>query len=121
MSDPKTVSESFPGYLEAGDLDGKDATITIGHVRAPGSEDKGMDGRVIDKPIMQIKGAKKEWVLNKTNARTIRLLYGNKYADWEGKKVTLYPTKCDAFGKKNTPCIRVRPINPETGMCAEIL
>jgi hypothetical protein len=121
MEDPKTVSESFPGFLEAGDLDGKDRTLVIAHVRGSDSGDKGTDGRPIEKPIVAFKGAKKEWVLNKTNARTIRLLYGNAFAAWEGKKVTLYATTCDAFGKKHTPCIRVRPVNPETGKAPEII
>lgn len=113
------VSEAYPGYLEAGDLDRKEVTVTIAGHRPSGKEDKGKDGRAIDKPILSFKGTKKELVLNKTNARTVRCLYGNDMANWTGKKVILYPTTCNAFGDPNTPCIRVKEINPETGKAPE--
>jgi hypothetical protein len=51
---------------------------------------------------------KKEMVLNKTNARTIRRHHGNEMDEWSGKKITLFRSTCDAFGKKNVPCIRVK-------------
>ncbi len=103
------VSEVFDGFLEAEDLEeGQDIPVTIQAVRQPGKDDKGLDGRVIDKPIIQLKGAKKEWVLNKTNARHIRRLYGNEMDEWAGKQITIFRTTCNAFGDPNTPCIRVR-------------
>ena len=103
------VSEVFGGFLEAEDLpEGKDVPVTIVAVRQSTAEDKGSDGKPIDKPLVQIKGAKKEWVLNKTCARVIRRLYGNDMAEWSGKKVTLHRDVCNAFGKRNVPCIRVR-------------
>lgn len=115
MKKAKSVSDSFPGFLEAGDLDGKEVTLTISYVRQPEGGDKGKDGRDIDKPIVKFEKARKEWVLNKTCARTIRELYGNAYEAWEGKQVTLYPTTCNAFGDPHTPCIRVKRVNPSTG------
>ena len=90
-TEPKTVSEAYPGFLEAGDLDGKDVTLTIRSVRASNGADKGLDGKPIDKPIVAFEKAHKEWVLNKTNARTIRSLYGNRFSGWEGRKVTSPP------------------------------
>jgi hypothetical protein len=103
------VSELFSGYLEAEDLpDDRDVTVTIESVRAPGKDDKGKDGRVMDKPIVKLTKVKKEWVLNKTNARTIRRMHGNETEAWHGKEVTIYRTTCAAFGDANTPCIRVR-------------
>jgi hypothetical protein len=55
------VSEAFGGFLEAEDLpDGKDITVTIESVRESGSNDKGTDGKPIDKPILKLKGVKKE-------------------------------------------------------------
>ena len=114
MNEATSVSSSFPGFLEAGDLDRKDVTLKVKLVRDPTPGDKGLDGKPIDKPIVVFMRAGKEWVLNKTNARTIRLLYGNKFEAWKGKAITLYPTTCRAFGE-TVACVRVRSINPETG------
>ena len=114
MNEARSVSGSFPGFLEAGDLDGKDVTLAIKLVREPGPDDKGVDGKPMDKPIVVFEKARKEWVLNKTNARTIRLLYGDKFESWKGKTITLYPTTCRAFGE-TVACIRVRCGNPSTG------
>ena len=103
------VSEAFGGFLEAEDLpEGKDIPVTILGVRQSPKDDKGRDGKPIDKPLVQIQGVKKEWVLNKTCARVIRRLYGNDMAGWSGKKITLYRDVCNAFGKRDVPCIRVR-------------
>lgn len=103
------VSELFSGFLEAEDLpEDKDITVTIESVRQPTAKDKGKDGKQMDKPIVQLAKVQKEWVLNKTNAKLIRRLYGNETDAWQGKPVTLYRTTCNAFGDPNTPCIRVR-------------
>ena len=104
------VSESFGGFLEAEDLpENKDVTVTIESVREPGKDDKGQDGKPLDKPIIRLAKVKKEWVMNKTNSKVIRRLFGeNEMTNWIGKKVTLYRTTCNAFGDKNRPCIRVR-------------
>ena len=103
------VSEAFGGFLEAEDLpEGKDIPVTILGVRQSTKDDKGSDGKPIDKPLVQIQNVKKEWVLNKTCARVIRRLYGNDMSEWAGKKVTLHRDVCNAFGKRNVPCIRVR-------------
>jgi hypothetical protein len=104
------VSEAFGGFLEAEDLpDGKDITVTIEAVREPGPDDKGQDGKQLDKPIIRLAKVQKEWVLNKTNAKAIRRIHGeNEMLNWIGKQVVLYRTTCSAFGDKNRPCIRVR-------------
>lgn len=105
------VSESFPGFLEAEDLpEDRDIAITIEGVRMSTKNDKGKDGRPMDKPIVKIQGKSKEWVLNKTNARIIRRLYGNEMDNWEGQKITIHRTTCNAFGDPHTPCIRVKEI-----------
>ena len=95
-------------FIGTYDLDGKpELTVTI--------EDIGMetmrtqDGAEADKPVVSIKGAKKKWVLNKTNAKTIAELYGVDTDNWLGKKVTLYVTECQAFGSK-VECIRVKGV-----------
>lgn len=103
------VSEVFDGFLEAEDIPaGKDIPVTIESVREPGPDDKGKDGRQMDKPIVKLAKVKKEWVLNKTNARLIRRQHGNEMDAWSGKKINIYRTTCNAFGDPKTPCIRVR-------------
>ena len=103
------VSEAFDGFLEAEDIpEGKDIPVTIEAIREPGPDDKGKDGRVMDKPIVKLAKVKKEWVLNRTNARTIRRSHGNEMNEWKGKEITIYRTTCNAFGDPKTPCIRVR-------------
>jgi len=116
MTEAKSVSLSFPGFLDAGDLDGNEVTMTIKLVREPGDQDKGLDGQPIDKPIVAFEKRRKEWVLNKTNAKTIRddLGYGNKYEKWKGRKIVLFPTTCRSFGE-TVACIRVKVVDPETG------
>ena len=103
------VSEVFDGFLEAEDIPaGKDIPVTIESVREPGPDDKGKDGRVIDKPIMKLRKVKKELILNKTNAKSIRRIHGNEMNDWAGKEIQIFRTTCNAFGDPKTPCIRVR-------------
>jgi len=46
-------------------------------------------------------------LLNKTNAKTIAQLYGNKPGLWAGKLITLYPTTTEMAGD-TVDCIRVR-------------
>lgn len=60
-------------------------------------------GKPIDLPLL----------LNKTNAKTIAQLYGNRPLAWAGRLITLYPTTTEAFGKTED-CIRIRNYDPST-------
>lgn len=105
------VTEAFEGnYIDALCVTGKDATLTIKVVQAPNTI-KAADGKTIDRPVVYFEETDKGFILNKTNARSIGLSHGNEMDDWVGKKVTLFATSTDAFGKKNVPCVRVRPMN----------
>ena len=102
------ISESYAGFLEAEDLpEGKDIEVKIEAVREATAKDKGQDGKPLDKPIVSLVGVKKQWVMNKTNAVIIRRSLGNETDAWINKKITIYRTKCLAFGK-TVACIRVR-------------
>lgn len=105
-----TVTEAFPSlYIESGDLDGKERTLTISSIDGA-HKGVGKDGKDFVKPLVMFKEAKKGLVLNRTNAKRIRdyLGYGNDMDKWVGQKITIYPTTCNAFGEKNKPCIRVK-------------
>lgn len=55
----------------------------------------------------------KPLVLNVTNAKTIKKIYGTPYIeDWVGKKIQLYVTKVKAFGEL-TDAVRIRPRKPK--------
>lgn len=79
----------FPGrFIKAGDFKGKDVTKTIGNVRI---EDLPSDAGTKVKGIVTFSDAKKEWVLNRTNAEALKAMWGRDTGEWVGKRVTLYP------------------------------
>lgn len=115
----------FPSqYIGAPDLRGKDVTLTIDRLIVEGLKtDKGTE----KKPVIYFRemearhrrgeGENKRWVLNKTCMKVIGDLYGYETDDWRGKRVTLYPTTCLAFGKE-VDCVRVRPTKPPSKQTA---
>lgn len=97
----------FPGkYLTAEDLKGKDVTVTICKVVI---EDLPVKGSKQKKRscVIGFEKAKKELVVNVTNADSIAALHGKKAEDWIGKPITLYPTTT-TFGREIVSCIRIR-------------
>ena len=101
----------FPSeYVAAVEMKGKDATLTIKAVEV--AELRLASGGTQRKPILHFEETAKKLVLNKTNSGTIAELLGTEARKWVGRRITLYPTRCDAFGKE-TDCIRVRPEPPK--------
>src|SRR5687768_3981483 len=95
-------------YLATEDLGGKEVTLTISKLV---SEEVRTEKGEVDKWIIHFKEMEervrkdrkqvnKRLPLNKTNAKSIQKLYGSETDDWLGKKITLYPTSCMAFGKE---------------------
>lgn len=102
----------FPSkYLRAADFGGKPVTKTIAKVRI--DELQTTQGKE-KKPVVYFSDTPKLWCLNKTCAKQIAEKLGNETNDWAGHKVTLYATKCDAFGKV-ADCIRVKDC-PDAGL-----
>jgi len=105
------VTQCFDSrFIDALAVTGADAKLTIKSVSMPGAM-KSADGTPIDKPIVFFDETDKGLICNITNARSIGLAHGNEMDDWTGKKITLFATTTDAFGKKAVPCVRVRPMN----------
>jgi hypothetical protein len=99
------IFEQFPSkYLKASDLRGQQARVVMEQVT---TEDIGQDRRA----ILYFKGKQKGLVLNKTNASTIAESYGQNTDGWEGKEITLYPSKTDYQGKR-VDCIRLQIDQP---------
>ncbi len=108
-------------YLAAPDFKGRDAVLTIARVSVDNLKAEG--GKTTKKAVVYFEEThkkaeaggdvekEKRLVLNKTNARTIAAMYGWEADAWKGKRITLYPTRCDAFGK-TVDCIRVRDVEP---------
>jgi hypothetical protein len=62
------------------------------------------------KAVAYFKGGKKGMVINKTNANTLALAFGKKFADWPGKRVTVKAEPTN-FGGKPTQGLRLYPVN----------
>lgn len=95
------IDAAFPStYLKAADLQGRNVTVIISHVRM---EDVGDD----HKPVLYFQGKEKGLALNKTNSNNISVLYGYETDDWTGKPIELFEAQVDYQGK-SVPAIRVR-------------
>jgi hypothetical protein len=106
------ISAVFPSkYLTAADLNGKPYTLTIRTVTL--EEMVTHENKKVQKPVCWFVGAQKGFVMNVTNAHIIVALYGDSTEAWEGKRITIYPTKVRAFGEMQD-CIRVREEIPAT-------
>jgi hypothetical protein len=108
-------------YLGAVDLHGQDATLTMRRVVVEELETTAGKKK---KPILYFEETRKKaeqngaeekrLVMNKTNAMTIASLYGNEVDQWPGKRITLFGTPVESFGKM-VDAIRVRQSIPANG------
>lgn len=115
MADYRSMFDA--NYLYSFDLKGRDVTATIKEVKV--GKLKNAQQKEERKPVIFFAESKDKrgLVANKTNCRTIAAMYGNDVDAWIGKRITLFPTQCDAFGKP-ADCIRIRPIIPTKGKSA---
>jgi hypothetical protein len=111
MNAPKKIrvvdfDELYPGrFLKASDFKGQKVTMTIADAWL--EELEGEDGKEL-KATVAFKERPKELVLNRTNGEAIKAMFGRKLADWNGKRVTLFPSVVTERGMlKGQPCIRV--------------
>lgn len=95
------IESAFPStYVKAADLGGKNARLII---RSVTMETVGNE----QKPIMYFEKRDKGLVLNRTNANTISLVYGQNTDDWVGGEIELFPAMVD-FQGRTVEAIRVR-------------
>ena len=100
-------------HLEAADLEGTEAVLTIKGVgKAIVGKEK------VEKGVVYFLEVPRGLVLNRTNVKRIINLYGNDTDQWTGKKLTLYPSEAD-FSGNVVPCIRVREKVPEAVKAAK--
>ena len=95
------MNDIYPSkYLKADDLNGREVRVTMAHVEM---EKVGEDM----KPALYFKGASKAMILNKTNAGTISIAYGDDTDDWFDQPLILFSVMVDFQGKV-APAIRCR-------------
>jgi hypothetical protein len=111
MSAPKKIrvvdfDELYPGrFLKAADFKGQKVTLTIKDAWL--EELEGEDGNEL-KATVAFKERPKELVLNRTNGEALKAMFGRKLPEWNGKRVTLFPSVVTERGMlKGQPCIRV--------------
>jgi hypothetical protein len=94
-------------FLSASDVKAP-VTATIERIDHESFARPGEPTRV--KAVAYFKGGKKGMVINKTNANTLALAFGKKFADWPGKRVTAKAEPTN-FGGKPTQGLRLYPVN----------
>jgi hypothetical protein len=81
----------FPGrFLKAGQFGGRDVTMTIAKIVL--EEMDGVKGKET-KAIASFRERPLQLVLNKTNALSLKAMFGRETDQWVGKRVTFFPAK----------------------------
>lgn len=93
-------------YVTAVELEGRTPTLQIDRVQLemvpaiePGQPDR-------ERWIVYFRGAKRGWVLNRTNAECLVAMFGADVSKWPGHEITLHTTKV-RVGSKTELGIRV--------------
>jgi len=104
MPNWKTLFKS-DHFIAAVELVGKKpVTMTIDRVQSVKLEQE--DRTMKDKPVIFFKEIKRGWVFCKTTGFCLAAMYGDDYATWGGKRVTLH-SEMVQVGAKMEPGIRV--------------
>lgn len=97
---PQTFDDLYAGrFLKAGNFNGKPVTLTIKDANR--EELEGEDGKKM-RVILSFAETEMQHVAPKTNGLCIKAMFGEKLADWVGKRVTLFPSTFNG-----EPAIRV--------------
>ncbi len=107
LAKPIDFDEMYPGrFIKAGLLLGRTVPTTILSVNLDELPDE--DGKERRQGVLTLKGKdeNKDLVLNKTNGLCLKAMFGRRVADWEGKRIWIYPDKT-RFGQKVVDCIRI--------------
>lgn len=99
--------------LGAHHLDGKSCVVKI--ARVTGGTLIGEGGKKSKRPLVYFEGKELPLALSKTDGKTISGMYGRDVSAWTGKLIEIFPTTTDAFGRKDVPCVRVKPAIPNGG------
>ena len=104
-----SYTDLFPApFIKHWDLDG-DQVYTIQSVKL-----EWVDARKHEKVVVYFDETTQGLILNKTNCQAIASLYGDRFGQWVGKQIVLYPTQTNFKGSM-VDCVRVRSYVPEGG------
>jgi len=107
MSKGMSFDQLYPGtYIKAGEFDGKAVTLTITSIKREmlSNGAGGEEGAV----IVAFAETEKLFVMNKTNAVSLRAMWGDDSGEWIGHKLTLHPVKDESGLSESGQCIRVK-------------
>lgn len=111
MSD-KMEAQYEGHFIDALDLpEGVLVPVVIESIAEPGSE-KDSSGKVIKQAILGFKGKTKRFIMNRTNYRNLKAMFGRDDREWIGKTIHIQRRYLDAahgFGVQNTLCLRIVP------------
>lgn len=110
------LSDAFPSkFLKADDLGDDDVVVTIRDIRFEKVNPSDPSPKIIAEVTGNIDGdlVTKDFVVNKTNAKTIAGIHGDDTDEWEGKRITLYSTEVEYQGETMLG-IRVRLKAPKS-------
>lgn len=97
---PVDWDELYPGrFIKAGDLRGKQVTLTISDVDKEQLESD--QGKKV-KGVISFRETEKQLALNKTNGLCLREMFGRLLVEWVGKRVTIFPGEWNGEA-----CVRV--------------
>jgi len=111
------MSEAMDKQYEGAFLDALDlpedilVPVEIESLAEPGSE-KDAAGKLIKQAIMGFKGKTKRLIVNKTNFKNCKAMFGRDHREWIGKTIAIQRRYLDAkhaFGIENTMCVRIIP------------
>ena len=97
----------YPGtYLKAGEFNGKAVTLTVKTI----TREMLSNGSGGEEPAVTVAFAEteKQFVMNKTNAVSLRAMWGDDSGEWVGHKITLHPVKDESGLSDSGLCIRVK-------------
>lgn len=105
------IDDTYTGTtLKADDIKGREPTVTIKSWEEQEFTDR-TTNKTSKKVVLSFVGAKKTFVVNKTNATRIAYMHGKTYDGWVGKQITLFVDPFVQFGNEIKPAIRVKPPN----------
>ena len=81
------IDSAFPSkYLRAADIgEGQSVSVVMSDVKIESITESGNPED--DKPVLYFEGKQKGLVLNKTNAATIAVAFGNETNGWTGRSI----------------------------------
>ena len=89
-------------YLKAADLNGKELALQMNYV-----EYELLRGQEDEQPVLYFTDDTKPLVLNATNEKAIKSVFGEETDDWADHTIVLFPTTTQ-FGGNTVDCIRIR-------------